>query len=43
MAEKEVLLATFADGARQLTELFERQRRDRRYSFYPSYRAYWER
>ncbi|WP_116125889.1 DUF6155 family protein [Lewinella sp. IMCC34183] len=43
MAEREVLLETFADGARQLTELFEGQRRDRRYSFFPTYRAYWER
>ncbi|WP_116107696.1 DUF6155 family protein [Lewinella sp. IMCC34191] len=42
MAEKEVLLDTFADGARQLTELFEGQRRHRHYSFYPTYRRYWE-
>ena len=43
MADREVLLDTFADGARQLTELFEGQRRDRRYSFYPTYRAHWGR
>ncbi|MGB3799408.1 MAG: hypothetical protein WA952_06300, partial [Lewinella sp.] len=42
MAEKEVLLDLFGDGARQLTELFEGQRRNRQYSFYPIYRQYWE-
>ena len=41
MADREVLLDYFADGARQLTELYERQRRDRRYSLWPVYRTYW--
>ena len=41
LAEREVLLEFFAEGARLLTELFERERRDRRYSFYPTYRQYW--
>ena len=41
MAETEVLLDYFGDGARQLTELFERQRRRRNFSFYPTFRHYW--
>lgn len=41
MADREVLLDFFGAGARQLTELFERQRRQRTYSFYPTYRRYW--
>ena len=41
MAENEVLLEFFGDGARQLTELFETQRRNHHYSFYPTYRQYW--
>ncbi|WP_146088796.1 DUF6155 family protein [Neolewinella xylanilytica] len=41
MAEAEVLLEYFADGARQLAELFEQQRRNRHYSFRPTFRRYW--
>ena len=41
MAAGEVLLDYFADGDRLLAELFEREPRDRRYSFYPTYRRYW--
>ncbi len=43
MADAEVLLDYFGDGARQLAELFEAQRRDRRYSFQSTYRQYWAR
>ncbi|NJB84571.1 hypothetical protein GGR26_000316 [Lewinella marina] len=42
LAEREVLLDYFAEGARLLAELFERERRDHRYSFYPTYRQYWD-
>lgn len=41
MADREVLLDYFSDGARQLTQLFEGQRRDRNFSFWPAYRTYW--
>ena len=43
MAEREVLQDYFADGARRLAEAFDRQRRDKRYSLWASYRATWER
>ncbi|THH39950.1 DUF6155 family protein [Neolewinella litorea] len=42
LADREVLLDYFAGGARLLTEMFEQQRRDRRYSFYPTYHRYWQ-
>lgn len=42
MAEREVLLDYFSEGARQLAELFERQRRDRQHSMWPVYVTYWE-
>ncbi|WP_420459612.1 DUF6155 family protein [Neolewinella sp.] len=41
MAEREVLLDYFAGGARQLAELFEGQRRDRRHSLWPIFQNYW--
>ena len=41
LAETEVLLDYFADGARRLAELFEHERRDGRYSLWPSYRRFW--
>lgn len=41
MADREVLLDFFADGARQLSHLFEGQRRDPNFSFWPAYRTFW--
>ena len=40
-AEAEVLLDYFGSGALRLAELFERQRRDRRYSYLRIYGIYW--
>ncbi len=42
LAEREVLLDYFAGGARQLAELFEAQRRDRRHSLWPVFCTHWE-
>lgn len=42
MAEREVLLDSYAEGARQLADFFEQQRRTSQYSLYPTYRRYWE-
>ena len=42
MAEREVLLDYFSEGAHQLAELFEGQRRDRQHSMWPVCRTYWK-
>ena len=41
MAEAEVLLDYFAEGARVLRDRFEHQRRNHYYSFWPTFRRYW--
>jgi hypothetical protein len=40
-AEREVLLDYFAEGARRLADYFEANRRNTRYSYWPTYGSYW--
>ncbi len=41
LAEREVLLDYYADGARRLAEFFEQQRRTQHFSLYPTTHRYW--
>ncbi len=41
LAEREVLLEYYAEGARRLAEFFEQQRRLGHYSLWPATRRYW--
>ncbi|MBB4080706.1 hypothetical protein GGR28_003341 [Lewinella aquimaris] len=41
LADREVLLDYFAEGAGKLAEYFDQQRRNRNYSLFPTYRHYW--